>query len=919
MSEEQILDACGCCEGIVVLTPQSLENLPGLTQLAYRVGTHGSFKAAMLARLPDQPGLSRLTTRADDDPSIALLDAAATLLDVLTFYQERIANEGYLRTAVERRSVLELARAIGYELNPGVAASTSLAFHLQSAPGLPDRVTIPAGTRVLSIPGQDELPQPFETTEAVEARPAWNDLRPALTRFARPQFGDRTLYLQGVSNNLKPGDGILIVGDEWLANRAGENWDFRLISKVEVIAASEALPGCTVVTLAYGIGEPVPYTLPARENPRVFVFRGRANLFGYNAPDFRAMPDNVRANFGVDDNPEWEAFTIREISGPATSEDPRTRYIHLDALYPQISVDSFVVLADERYVELYQVKKTAEDARANFTLSGKSTRLLLLGENLDEVFNTKVRQTVVYMQSEELAFADPPLDESVQGDRLLLGSYQPELLARRNLVVSGRRMRATITGIATLTLRSLDGSEEADLVTGESLVVIKAPVATGARARQTWTLQNRDGLVGTVTAYPAQITFAPSSSGDPFHSEPARIKAAAQLPGAYAGQFSTELELEQPLQGSYDRVTASIFANVAPATHGETKGEILGSGDASRMFQKFVLKNKPLTYTSASSASGAASTLEVRVNDILWQEAPSLYALGPFDRKYILRLADDGSVTVQFGDGIHGARLPSGTDNVRAVYRVGTGEAGMLQAGQLALLVTRPLGVQKVDGRLAPSGAANPQALEDARQNAPYTVLTLDRIVSLQDFEDYARAFAGIGKAQATWLWNGEQRIVHLTVAAASSTDGLDFTVSRTSALFENLARGIDQARDTNQQARIDTYLPLFFRVQVRLVIDPAYVPEKVTIAVEEMLRARYAFPMRLFGQPVHQSDVLAAVQAVEGVSAAYLDYLYLRGREPGKQESLPARRAALVGSSIRQAELLLIDANGITIKEAAV
>ncbi len=47
-------------------------------------------------------------------------------------------------------------------------------------------------------------------------------------------------------------------------------------------------------------------------------------------------------------------------------------------------------------------------------------------------------------------------------------------------------------------------------------------------------------------------------------------------------------------------------------------------------------------------------------------------------------------------------------------------------------------------------------------------MLTLDRIVSLRDFEDFARAFAGIGKAQATWLWDGERRLVHLTVAASN-------------------------------------------------------------------------------------------------------------------------------------------------------
>ena len=40
---------------------------------------------------------------------MALIDACACVADVLTFYQERIANEGFLRTATERRSVLELA------------------------------------------------------------------------------------------------------------------------------------------------------------------------------------------------------------------------------------------------------------------------------------------------------------------------------------------------------------------------------------------------------------------------------------------------------------------------------------------------------------------------------------------------------------------------------------------------------------------------------------------------------------------------------------------------------------------------------------------------------------------------------------------------------------------------------------------
>lgn len=87
MAEEQALNDCGCCEGITKLTPRDLANPPGLSALAYRVGTHGSFKRTMLAGLAGPDGIPALTTRADEDPAIALLDATAVMLDVLTFYQ----------------------------------------------------------------------------------------------------------------------------------------------------------------------------------------------------------------------------------------------------------------------------------------------------------------------------------------------------------------------------------------------------------------------------------------------------------------------------------------------------------------------------------------------------------------------------------------------------------------------------------------------------------------------------------------------------------------------------------------------------------------------------------------------------------------------------------------------------------------
>ena len=135
---------CGCCAGRTAQTAPELSNRPGLTAIAYRVGTQAQFKQRMLARLSaaERAALAGLQTREDDDFAIALLDAWATVADVLTFYQERLANEAYLRTATERLSLVHLARTIGYELQPGVAASTSLAFTLEEAPGAPRHTTI---------------------------------------------------------------------------------------------------------------------------------------------------------------------------------------------------------------------------------------------------------------------------------------------------------------------------------------------------------------------------------------------------------------------------------------------------------------------------------------------------------------------------------------------------------------------------------------------------------------------------------------------------------------------------------------------------------------------------------------------------------------------------------------------------------
>ena len=193
--------------------------------------------------------LGGLTTREADDPSITLLDAAATVLDVLAFYGELIANESYLRTATERRSVGELARAIGYELGPGVAASTMLAFSIDPPPGTPADVIVPAGTTAQKIPGPDGRSAAYETTADVIARKELNELRLRQLVPTTPAFADDVVHLAGIGHGLGArGASSFSSATSDSGDPASEAWDVRTVIAIDEIPAQTSSAQTALLT-----------------------------------------------------------------------------------------------------------------------------------------------------------------------------------------------------------------------------------------------------------------------------------------------------------------------------------------------------------------------------------------------------------------------------------------------------------------------------------------------------------------------------------------------------------------------------------------------------------------------------------------------------------------------------------------------
>jgi hypothetical protein len=794
-------ERCSCRtarRSLAVVTPT---NVPGLSAVVYRIGRHGDIKARLLAGLSDKerPQLAGLQTRSDDDFTIALLDAFASMADVLTFYQERIANESYLRTATERRSVLELARLTGYRPSPGVAAEVELAFTLEDAPGAAEppvqETTIPVGTQVRSVPGPDETAQTFETVEAITARYEWNALEPTTTEPQSIDKWTREVWIDGANLSVRVGQGLLLRCE-------GGNDIFRTIVAVQ----PDTVRAVTCITLSAAVGDQVDTA-----TSECFLLHQRAAVFGHNAPNPCLLHITEPELEKIYDSVHCEWKEKWELSGPE---------LDLDAAYSGISRESYCVLEKPDDFKVCRIDQLAEVSLSDFALSGKVTRLKL-----------------------STAFKDDPPGTLANFARESgeIGSAKPRLVPLFEHCLNGFNRRETSVYLQSEQLTLSDSKPLPPNYRVECFEIkVQGPLQNLPAAGQHGVLLEADGKGGWA---PREMISIQSCDEDP-------------------DTGAVTLRLAEPLAGSYKPAEVRINLNIARATHGETVQEILGDGDARAPSQRFALKQRPLTYVPTETPAGSESTLEVRVDELLWRARESFVDAGPRERVYTRSIADDGTVSLRFGDGINGARLPSGQSNVRARYRKGTGVGGLVGARQLSLLMSRPLGVKAVINPEPASGAEDPETLETARGAAPTRVLTLDRVVSLQDYEDYARTFPGIAKARAD-VHPTQPDTVFVTVAGANGAK-----ISKGSELAKRLGKALLDAGNPHLTIQVRPCRRVWLELAVRIEVQPDALEERVAHAVRGALVEAFSYERAVLGGRIWRSEIVALIQGVPGVAA---------------------------------------------------
>lgn len=340
--------------------------------------------------------------------------------------------------------------------------------------------------------------------------------------------------------------------------------------------------------------------------------------------------------------------------------------------------------------------------------------------------------------------------------------------------------------------------------------------------------------------------------------------------GAVPGDnVRTVLRLLRPLKFRYERPTVQVAGNVTRASAGATRNEILGSGDAARAGQSFTLLQHPVTWVSADTPTGAASTLRVFVDGELWREVDSFAGYGPRDRVHITQVLSDGRVVVRFGDGVQGARLPTGVENVRARYRVGLGAGGNVAPHRINQLVTRPPAVSGVDNPVRATGGAEPDTPARARRDAPLAVTALDRLVGLRDYEDFARRWAGIGRARATRIVTGGREQVHVTLAGVG-----DAALAADSAGVVNLRSALLAYGEPRVPVTVAVRETQLLVLALRVAVDADHAFDLLEPVLRAGLLARLGFDARELAQPVYVSEILAAAQAVPGVDHVTVEVL---------------------------------------------
>jgi hypothetical protein len=369
---------------------------------------------------------------------------------------------------------------------------------------------------------------------------------------------------------------------------------------------------------------------------------------------------------------------------------------------------------------------------------------------------------------------------------------------------------------------------------------------------QPWT-----GSAQLLAVEPAQF---PSNGPTPILMQDSNGNGAAATGTGDGGSLSVNWPATTPIPPSPAlQPPLGVFFNLLPVTRGKTiAGEILGSGDATQAGQSFMLSKSPVTYLAAGS--GYASTVSIAVNGLPWTEVASFYGQPANAQVFVTRQDSSQNTWVDFGDGVNGARLTTGTNNVVASYRIGGGAASP-PAGKLTVIAQSYPGLQSVVNPVAVTGGSDPDPATLLKQYAPRSVLTFGRAVSIFDYQALAAQAPGVSMATAVWSWDKNNQRAGVIVYVAGEPNVA-------SSVQTLLSAAGDPNRPVLALPATEKPVTLTMAFIVAAGMDPTAITAAIRAALCDPVAGLFSPPQIGIGQQLFDSRIEAACLAVTGVVA---------------------------------------------------
>lgn len=293
-------------------------------------------------------------------------------------------------------------------------------------------------------------------------------------------------------------------------------------------------------------------------------------------------------------------------------------------------------------------------------------------------------------------------------------------------------------------------------------------------------------------------------------------------------------------------------------TQGETISNYTVGTSAGTAAQAFSLPQ-----TGIIDGTVSVSVTAVGGTAVQWSYVQFLGDYGPGDLVYTTYLDSTGLTWVQFGDNVNGA-IPVSGGTITATYRVGQGSAGNVSAGSVGTFLTPITGVatqlvSNVYQSTAMTGGTDPETNDQIRANAPAAFTTIQRAVSLADFESIAENVPGITTVSAVALHS-----TSVTLYLMGNNNQPASSIQQASVLAAFTGK-------TLAGVTVSTAAPTLVAVDVTASIQvlPSYSNSGVLASVESSLNAMLSNPNTAFGQLLTVGGIYGTILGVAGVAYA--------------------------------------------------